>query len=381
MRFVGSKLLCAVLAGAPGVAAAQGLRGPYVSQFGVDAQHTGRSPYRGPHRVPRVLWRVRAAHRVYASPALSAAGRLVFAGIDGVVHALDWDGVERWAYSAPRAVFATPAALGPLTFVAHDGGALVAVDGRGRVNWMHPTPEDADASPMVGPDGTVYLASRALEALGPGGAVRWRCPLGGHVFGAPALSRDGTTVYVAVMSGDLLAVRASDGHVQGRMRVGSHVYAAPLVLDDGTVVVGASDGHVRAFGPDGRLRWNFATRDEVRGTAALGRDGTVIVGSDDGGIYGLRATDGTQVFRAATAGRVRASPRIDADGFIFVGSEDDVLYALGPAGNEVWNFTIGADLDSSPLITPGQGMAVGADDGGLYYLVESDSRVPGVTEP
>ena len=95
---------------------------------------------------------------------------------------------------------------------------------------------------------------------------------------------------------------------------------------------------------------------------------SLVVGSDDGGIYGLRVGDGAQVFRAATGGRVRSSARIDADGYAYVGSEDDTLYALDPTGAVAWSVALGADVDSSPLLLPWGALAVGCDDGALYYL-------------
>jgi outer membrane protein assembly factor BamB len=349
---------------------------PHVAQFAMDAQHTGRTPLRGPHTTPAIAWRVRARHRVHASPVFTADGYVAFAGIDGMVHALDRAGVERWAFAAPYEVFATPAVWGAITLVPHlgargggGGAGLVAVDGRGRALWSHAEPEDVDAPPAIAPDGTVYVASRGLTALGPDGTARWTTPTAGQVFGAPAIARDGAMVFVADLSGELLYVHARDGQVERRVRVGAPVYGGPLVLEDGGVVVGARDGHVRAFGPDGVLRWDVATRDEVRATPALGRDGTVVVGSDDGGIYGLRAADGVQVFRVGTSGRVRASARVDADGYVFVGSEDDVLYALDPHGAVAWTLTLGADIDSAVLVLPWGGLAVGCDDGGLYHLV------------
>lgn len=342
--------------------------GVHVVQFGMDPQHTGQSPYRGPHTAPVMTWLVRARHRVFASPTITSEGYLVFAGIDGMVHAVDRDGVERWAFAAPREIFATPAVYGSTVLVAHDGGALVALDSRGRFLWSHPTADNADAPPTVGPDGTVYLASRGVVALDLHGRIRWTAVTAGHVFAAPALSADGTTVLVADLEGELTYLRAADGAVVRRVRVGAPVYGAPLVLHDGTVVVGARDGHVRAFRSDGSLRWDFATRDEIHSSPALRGDGTIVVGSDDGGIYGIDGRDGTVRFRVTTSGRVRASPRIDADGYVYIGSEDDVLYAIDPQGTVAWTYLLGSDIDSSVLITPWGGLAVGCDDGALYYF-------------
>lgn len=337
------------------------------SQFGGDSQHTGRSVRRGPHEEPVIAWRVRARHRVFASPVSTADGWTVFAGVDGGVHAVDSGGTERWARLFEHEVFATPATWGPRVLVGRLGGGLSAIDSRGRDLWTFTAREDIDAPVVVSGD-TAYVASRGVTALDATGRVRWTTAGNGHVFGAPAVSRDGTTVYLADLAGNLTYLRASDGHVVREISVGAPVYGGVLALDDGMVVVGARDGHVRAFVADGGVRWDFATRDEVHSTPALMRDGTVVVGSDDGGIYGLRAADGTLVFRVATAGRVRSSACIDADGFVFVGSEDDMVYALDAHGAIAWRFSIGADVDSSPWITPQGWLVVGSDDAGLYAL-------------
>jgi len=357
-------LAFACLAQAPG-ASAQGVPS---WQFGADAQHTGRQDLRGPRATPSIVWRIRAAHRIAASPALGASGTIAFVGVDGMVHVVDGFGVERSAWSSGHAVYASPAARGASLLVAHDGGGLAAIDARGTPAWTVSTSHDVDASPAVGTDGTVYIASRTVEAIDTRGTVRWRTAVGSPVFGAPALSVDGRLLYVATMAGELFVLRSSDGSLERRLRVGASVHGGALVLADGAVVLGAFDGHVRAWNPDGSLRWDVATRDGVRSTPALGRDGTIVVGSDDGGIYGLRAHDGSTMFRAATHGRVRASARIDADGWIYVGSEDDVLYALDPSGTIAWTLALGADIDSSAVIPANGALAVGCDDAGLYYL-------------
>lgn len=38
---------------------------------------------RGPHEEPVIVWRVRARHRVFASPVITREGWTVFAGVDG----------------------------------------------------------------------------------------------------------------------------------------------------------------------------------------------------------------------------------------------------------------------------------------------------------
>ncbi len=338
-----------------------------IAQFGGDAQHTGRSPFRGPHAQPSVRWRVRARHRVFASPIVTNDDGCVFAGVDGAVHLLDRNGVERWARLDDHDLFATPAAWGDLVLVGRVGGSVAALGARGEARWRVDAHDDVDAPIAVQGDFALVAAHGAL-ALDRAGHTRWTVAMPGHVFGAPAISRDGASAYIADLLGNLFVVHTADGSVVRRIATGSPAYGGVLVLDDGTAVLGGRDGHVRSYDANGALRWDFTTRDEIHATPALGRDGTIVIGSDDGGIYGLHASDGTQAFRVATSGRVRSSARIDADGYVFVGSEDDMLYALDPHGAVAWRYSIGADVDSSVAIASDGTLFVGSDDAGLYAL-------------
>ena len=346
--------------------------GLYLAMSGSDARHTGRDARRGPSREPSVLWRVRTQRRVFASPVLDGADRAIFASLDGHVLAVDRGGVVRWAYTAPDRVFSSPAVIGALTVFGHDGDRVLAVDDRGNERWSHATPDDADAPPVVGPDGAVYFASRELVALDREGAVRWHQTLRGHAFGAPALSPDGT-LYVPELSGAVSLHRASDGNALRRIETPAPIYSGVLILDDGAFVVGGLDGHVRSYTNDGTLRWDFTTRGAretpgVRSTPALTRDGIVVFGAEDGGIYGVRATDGTEAFRVGTSNPVRGAARIDADGRIYIGGEDDAVHCLDGAGAQRWAVTLGADVDGTPAILADGTLVVGADDGALYAL-------------
>jgi outer membrane protein assembly factor BamB len=339
------------------------------AQFANDARHTGRSSFRGPRREPSIQWRVRARRRVYSSPVLASSSAIAFAGVDGTVHAVDLEGIERWAFSAPGGVFATPAWTGSHAIVGHGGGAFVAIDARGERAWTVAVEEDADASPTLGPDHLALLANRGVIAVDARtGAQRWRTR-GARILGGVALTSDGAVVYADV-EGSLVWLRVSDGAELRRARVGALVEGSALVLDDNSVVVGAEDGHVRKFTAQGAIAWDVALGGPVRTTPALGRDGAIIVGSDDLHVHALDATTGARRWSVRTGGFIHASARIDRDGWIYVGSEDDRLLAIEPGGQLAWALSLGADIDSSALIVRDGAIAVGCDDGGLYLLSE-----------
>lgn len=352
-------------------------RPPHVAMFGGDARHTGRSARRGP-RSPVVRWRVRTARRIFASPVVDGAGRAVVGSLDGSLLAVDATGVVRASTTAPSRVFASPAAVGGLVVYGHDARAFVAVDARARVAWQVPVSHDADAPPVIGPGPTVYVASNAVVAVDAQGAPRWERPLEAHAFGAPALTGDGAVVCTDLRGG-LTWLDARDGAVRRRVATPSPIYGGALVLDDDALVVAGDDGHLRAYAPDGALRWDHPTDGAarglgIRGTPALRRDGVIVFGAEDGGIYGVRAADGGRVFRVATGYPVRSSACIDRDDVAYLGGEDDAVHAVGPDGQERWRVTLGADVDSSPTLLADGLLAVGCDDGALYALGDVGER-------
>ncbi len=339
------------------------------SQFAMDARHTGRSALRGPRVEPRIEWRVRARRRVFSSPIFAGSDTIAFAGVDGAVHGVDANGIERWAYGAPSGVFSTPAFNGSHVLFGHGGGAFVAIDARGERQWSLAVDEDADASVTLGNDGVAYLANRGVTAADSRtGAVRWRSR-GARILGGPALTADGALVYADV-DGALVWLRAADGVEQRRVRINTLVEGSALVTDDNAVVVGGEDGHVRKFTAQGAVAWDVALGGPVRTTPALGRDGAIIVGSDDLHVHGLDPATGARRWSVRTGGFVRASARVDRDGWIYVGSEDDRMLAIQPSGQLAWSLSLGADIDSSALIVRDGALAVGCDDGGLYLLSE-----------
>ena len=93
-------------------------------------------------------------------------------------------------------------------------------------------------------------------AFGPAvaGTEAWKFATGGEVDSDPAVSRDGSTVYVGSGDENLYAVHAANG----------------------------------------TEAWTFATGDQVQSSPAVSRDGsTVYVGSNDNNLYAVHAANGT----------------------------------------------------------------------------------------
>ncbi len=344
----------------------------FVSAFATPSIGIDGAALRGPHRHPMIVWRVRTERRVFSSPGLTRDGWAVFGSLDGTIQAVDRNGVVRWSYRSSSRVFSSSASVGELTVIGSDAREVVALDARGSVRWRAAVPEDMDAPVFALPNGDVIVASGDLRAFTRTGELRWTKPLAGHVFGPQALA-SASALLVPEMRGSVAVIDPADGRLVRRIEFGSFLYGGPLALADGTFVVGLADGTVRCVDVEGQTRWNFRTegaarRLGVRATPTLRPDGVIVVGAEDGGIYGLRAADGTLVFRVPTSAPVRSRACVDRDGWAFVGGEDDQVHAIAQDNSEAWRMTIGADVDSGPRLIGDGLLVVGADDGALHAI-------------
>ncbi len=149
---------------------------------------------------------------------------------------------------------------------------------------------------------------------------------------------------------------------------GDQVQSSPAIGSDGTIYVGSKDNNLYATYPNGIEKWSFATGGDVVSSPAIGSDGTIYVGSDDKNLYAINP-DGTQKWAFLTDDEVWSSPAIGYDGTIYVGSTDGNLYAINPDGTQKWAFlTDGSLSHSSPAIGSDSTIYVGSQDNNLYAI-------------
>ena len=297
--------------------------------YQMDAQHTGRSPNRGP-RTARVRgtfdtsrYPVRDGTTpkpdIQSSAAVASDGTVYIGNHQGVLFALrDVPFVSResseflqlaWRFHPPEGSswHATPA-------ISPDGIVYIGFSRPGSRSDIEGTlyalrGEEGEAepeivwsvslgagritsSPTIGPDGTIYVMNGSgwLHAVSPEGHVRWSCETGPTLKAAPALSPDGAAIYVASMNGLLYAVSAPrSGALSGKLAWtfafadhpgvtpqvlsaappaganGIGSGASPTVASDGTVYVGANNSNFYAISPDGSLQWTFEAEREIAG--------------------------------------------------------------------------------------------------------------------
>ena len=165
-------------------------------------------------------------------------------------------------------------------YVGRGDGKLFAIDpATGTIKWRYVTynpelPDDPDgggevvSAPLVGPDGLVYFGTwgegqyetHAFYAVNPDGTIAWRYPtessLTHRIFASPALSPDGSTIYVS-------SFRDADGNAPATLYAFNRL---PL----------------NAAPDETRLKWMIDLEHSgfpvQTSTIAVGSDGTVYVG-------------------------------------------------------------------------------------------------------
>ena len=148
-----------------------------------------------------------------------------------------------------------------------DQGVLFALDAAtGAVAWAYPTGGPITASPAVGADGLVYLASTDgwLYVLGREGGLRATFQVDAPVDTAsPALGADGT-LYVGTRSGALYAV--TDGAAAPPVPAAPTQTPGPLAQR--YPYVRCPSGKVYALNPDGSVG-AYVSDPAVLGTAPI----------------------------------------------------------------------------------------------------------------
>lgn len=357
---------------------------------GHDARHTGSAPVVGPQD-GSIRWKRKLEGAVVPGPIVGRGGVVFAASNGGVLHALDpATGRDRWSLDG-GGPYGSDLTTSPLLLPSGlllwpgPGDALIAVEARdGRERWRLALGAPG-LSPVLGPDGTVYVADtggglRAVDVSGDRPRVRWRLTLGaGGSYTSPSVDRrDGVTTIYGGVGQSVVAVRddGTRGTVTWTAATRGLVETSTAVGADGTVVAGSNDKRLHAFAPDGTPRWTARLESLTYSSPAAAVDGTFVVGDHRGAISRLAADDGRLVARHVgipqTPRRrsvgIWTAPAIDARGAVYFGSRLGHIYGFAYDGRKLLDVATGATVDSNPALGPDGTLYIGSEDGFLYAI-------------
>lgn len=275
----------------------------------------------------------------------------------------------------------------------------------GSVKWLFETDESVESSPVIGPDGTIYVGSHEnkLYAINPDGTEKWNFYVGEPehheefdvykgILSTPAVDKDGT-IYFSSLSDYFFALNP-DGSEKWRIRMPftADVWSSPAIDTDGTIYIGSSRrfdenlelqdtsvrGKLYAINPDGSEKWSYDIGSDVCPSPAIGKDGTIYIAGYEGapGTGKLCAVnrDGSEKWCFPIDKWIESSPTVGSDGTIYMGSWIGVIYALNPDGSLKWEYKTDEGVSSVPAIGKDGTIYVGSWDR-YFYAFNPDGTV------
>jgi outer membrane protein assembly factor BamB len=290
-----------------------------------------------------------------------------------------------WSFETGSSLAASPLVGQEGTILlASTDGHLYAISSEGEELWKFAADESLFATPSADAEGNLYFGDLAgwFYALRPDGSLKWKHRLQGNerrVLGSAVVTPEGCA-YVAAWNDRLYAFDPSGG-VRWQARLGGMPTASPALDASGNIYVAGLDPDSRdqllltCFRPDSAIpAWTFRAPlgldrhrivaspaiDLVRNRIYLGA-----CSSTAGILWAIDLESGLELFRRHFPKGIVSSPAIGLDGLVVVGCLDGKVYALEPEqGQQRWALTSGAPyVLGSPAFDVLGNVYIGDSDG------------------
>jgi outer membrane protein assembly factor BamB len=283
--------------------------------------------------------------------------------------------VETARFQCGGRIAASPV-IGPdgTIYVGSIDGTFNALDRTGRLRWSYICDEPIFSTAAVSQTGKVFVGcdDDTLLAFSTDGTLRWTYRMKHDVDAAPVIAEDGV-IYVG---GEGLHAIDGEGRKRFKLWLGGHVTASPAVRPDGVIAVGSHDHRFYMVTPDGTVLGVFDTKGPIQGAAAVLSDNDMVFGSDDGYVYRLAKTGGMR-WKFKTGGPVRAGIAVGREEKrLFAASMDGAVYCIdADVGQLVWKSETGRSVKASPMLDSDGRLYVGSRDHHLYAFDQEKGDV------
>lgn len=352
---------------------------------GYDLQNTGKSPYKVRNSNPLAIIQFETKREIATSPAISSTGEIIFISGDNYLYCLSSEGSVRWKFMT----------------------------------------NGSEHSPVIGPSGDICYGDQnaALTCLTSEGSLHWQFTTKGAVSTPTFTSLFAHGYILAVSSDSYLYCLTAYGSLRWKYLGNSNLEVTPVISHTGDIVLpnGGNDENslIVCLSIDGEHKWNYTIGGLTNGLA-IDSQGRVIFAhtinysgfyitclTSEGGLVwsienGLIIPSAPAInpvtgdFAVATymntieyysseglkkwshtAGFMLSSPIFSLDGDVLVsGGDDKKIWCLTPSGAVRWQYSVGGDTQSSPVITESGNVVFGSYDQKLWVLGESPTSLP-----
>ena len=259
-------------------------------------------------------------------------------------------------------------------YIGSVDGTFNALRQSGRMRWSYVCDEPIFSTAAISQLGSVYVGcdDDTLLAFSTSGRLRWTYPMKQDVDGAPIIGEDG----VLYVGGDGLHAIQENGKPVFKLWLGGHVSASPSMRHDGVIVVGTHDHRVYAVDQKGTVLFSFSTKGPIQGPVSVLNTNDMVFGSDDGYVYRLAPKGGTR-WKFKTGGPVRSGIAVaPGEKTLFVASMDGTLFGLDAAtGKQNWRVDTAGPIRASPMLDSNGTIYIGSRDHHLYAIDSADGEI------
>ena len=259
-------------------------------------------------------------------------GTLYVSGKGKTLHALDpKTGKDKWSKEFDREIKVMD--LGDDgTIYARSGKNIIALDPDSQqIKQSCEVIGDA----IINKDGMAYSGGpddykvRAYDLKS--GKMKWETKTVGMVRCAPAVSKDGKSVYVGeVESNRLVAYDADTGKEKWHFDTGHGIVIPPAVNEDGTVLVGNVWPGSKLFGinPDtGKPKWEFQGKDDFRQDFTFAPDGTLFAPTGCF-VNAFNPANGKLRWKKRGKSYIVKSPVVGTEGRLYFGTNGQGMHCI-----------------------------------------------------